>query len=210
MDIKALLTNTPKRQLYLLFGLLGIAILAGWWFYLYQPARQHRDVLRGQAALLQQDLFQKQRISQELPKLEAAREQLQRDLDEAQRRLPKEKEIPTLLTQINRLGQESGLIFTLFKPGKPTQDEFYTRVPIQVRAEGTFHALGHFFEQVSRMERIVNITDMKLDQADPRRKGATEKATIVGEFTATTFTFGGAQDEEGGGAKGAVKKGSRG
>ncbi len=209
MDIKGLFANTPKRQLYLLFGLLGIAILAGWWWYLYQPARQHRDILRGKAARLQQDLFQKQRISKELPKLEAARAQLKRDLDEAQRRLPKEKEIPTLLTQINRLGQEAGLIFTLFKPGKPTQDEFYTRVPIKIRAQGTYHALGHFFEQVSKMERIVNITDMKLDQVDRRKKGTVEKATIQGEFTATTFTFGGPTEEKGG-PKGTVKRESKG
>ena len=135
MDIKGVFANTPKKQVYLLLGLVSMGIAAGWWFYVYQPARQRRDELLGQVARLQQDLFQKQRISRELPKLEAARAALQRDLDKALRRLPHEKEIPNLLTQINRLGQESGLTFSLFKPGKPNKDEFYTRVPIRVRAE---------------------------------------------------------------------------
>lgn len=209
MDIKGLFANTPKRQLYMLLGLAGAAIVSGWWFYLFQPAREHRDQLRGQVARLQQDLFQKQRIAEELPKLEAARKLLQEELDKALRRLPEEKEIPNLLTQINRLGQEAGLTFTLFKPGKPIKDEFYSRIPIRIRTDGTYHALGRFFEQLSRMERIVNITDLKLDQTDGRRPsgtgGMTERPTITGEFTATTFTFGGSEGESETGAKGGPK-----
>jgi len=183
--------------------------VSGWWFYLFQPAREHRDQLRGQVARLQQDLFQKQRIAEELPKLEAARKLLQEELDKALRRLPEEKEIPNLLTQINRLGQEAGLTFTLFKPGKPIKDEFYSRIPIRIKADGTYHSLGRFFEQLSRMERIVNITDLKLDPTDGRRPsatgGMTERPTITGEFTATTFTFGGSEGESEAGAKGGAK-----
>ncbi len=209
MDIKGFFANTPKKQVYLLLGLAGAAIVSGWWFYLFQPAREHRDQLRGQVARLQQDLFQKQRIAEELPKLEAARKLLQEELDKALRRLPEEKEIPNLLTQINRLGQEAGLTFTLFKPGKPIKEEFYSRIPIRIKADGTYHSLGRFFEQLSRMERIVNITDLKLDPTDGRRPGATggmtERPTITGEFTATTFTFGGSEGESEGGAKGGAK-----
>jgi type IV pilus assembly protein PilO len=209
MDIKGLFANTPKKHVYLLLGLAGAAVVSGWWFYVFQPARQHRDQLRGQVARLQQDLFQKQRIAEELPKLEAARKALQEELDMALRRLPEEKEIPTLLTQINRLGQEAGLAFTLFKPGKPIKEEFYSRIPIRIKADGTYHALGRFFEQLSRMERIVNITDLKLDPTDGRRPGtgggSTERPTITGEFTATTFTFGGSEGESEAGAKGGSK-----
>jgi len=214
MDIKGFFANTPKKQVYLLLGLAGAAVVSGWWFYVFQPARAHRDQLRGEVARLQQDLFQKQRIAEELPKLEAARKALQEELDKALRRLPEEKEIPTLLTQINRLGQEAGLAFTLFKPGKPIKDEFYSRIPIRIRADGTYHALGRFFEQLSRMERIVNITDLKLDQTDGRRPAtagmATERPSITGEFTATTFTFGGSEGGSEGGSKEGPKGGSKG
>jgi type IV pilus assembly protein PilO len=212
MNIKALFANTPKRQVYLLTGLVGLALVAGWWFYVMQPARQQRDSMRGQVARLQQDLFQKQRISEELPKLEAAREELQKELEKALRRLPEEKEIPNLLTQINRLGQEAGLAFSLFKPGKPVKDEFYTRIPIRIRADGTYHALGRFFEHLSRMERIVNITDLKLDQADTRRPVSlgTDRATITGEFTATTFTFRGTEGQPEEAAKPGAKPGAPG
>jgi type IV pilus assembly protein PilO len=209
MDIQGLFTNTPKRQVYLLLGLVGLAVAAGWWYYLYTPARVRRDRLYGQVAKLQQDLFQKKRIAKELPKLEAARDALRKDLQEALRRLPEEREIPILLTQINRLGQDAGLTFSLFKPGKPAEDEFYTRVPIQIRAAGTYHALGRFFEELGQMERIVNITDLKLDPASRtgRNKGSPASATITGEFTAMTFTFGGAADRAPGDTRGGSQRG---
>ena len=196
MDLKGFLANTPKRQLYLLLGLVGLGVAAGWWYYLYMPARARRDQLLGQVARLEQDLFQKKRIANELPKLEVARQALKKDLEEALRRLPEEKEIPHLLTQINRLGQDAGLTFSLFKPGKPSEDEFYTRVPIRIKAAGTYHALGRFFEELGQMERIVNISDLKLDPAVSKNQnqGTPTDATITGEFTAMTFTFGGSAD----------------
>ncbi|MFQ5802030.1 MAG: type 4a pilus biogenesis protein PilO [Candidatus Methylomirabilales bacterium] len=205
MDLKGLFANTPKRQLYLLLGIAGVGLVAGWWMYLYTPARNERDRLSSQKSRLEQDLIQKRRLRLELPKLKKAREELQRDLAKAVRALPEEKEIPNLLTQVNRLGQDAGLVFTLFKPGKPKRDEFVNRIPIKIKAEGNYHALGHFFEQVSRMERIVNITDLKLNQAKkPRRK--TRESTISGEFTATTYTFGGTQEGAQEGAQGRKKR----
>lgn len=191
MDFKALFANTPKWQVYGLLAVIGGGILGGGWLYVLRPAWEERDRLIGEVARLEQDILQKRRISRELPKLEAARTILKRDLDQALRLLPEEKEIPDLLTEINRLGHEAGLVFTLFKPGKPRKDEFYTRVPIRMKAEGTYHALGRFFEQLGRMERIVNIADLKLSQARSPGRAKAEGFTIAGEFTAMTFTFGG-------------------
>ena len=87
MDIKGVFANTPKKQVYLLLGLVSMGIAAGWWFYVYQPARQRRDELLGQVARLQQYLFQTESISRELPRLDAARSAFQREIDKAISRL---------------------------------------------------------------------------------------------------------------------------
>jgi type IV pilus assembly protein PilO len=193
MDIKGLFANIPPRQLYVLTGIIAIGIVAGWWFYLFKPTWDERDRLQGDLARTEQDLFQKRRIGQELPKLEAALADLRRDLDAALTKLPEEKEIPRLLTQISRLGQESGLTFTLFKPGNPVKRDFYAEIPIQIKVDGSYHALGRFFDRLSRMDRIINVTDLKIAQSTARADSKSVRAIITAEFTATTFAFGGSK-----------------
>ncbi|MGH7407620.1 MAG: type 4a pilus biogenesis protein PilO [Candidatus Methylomirabilales bacterium] len=192
MDIKGLFANIPKRQLYMLLGAVAVLLLYGWWWLLFSPAWEERDRLRTQLAGLEQQLFQKKRIAANLPQLEAEIKQLQARLKASVARLPEEKEIPTLLTQVNSLGEESGLVFTLFRPQAAVKKDFYAEVPIQVRVEGSFHALGAFFDRMGKMERIMNIGTLSVSPApatgqDGRRRAS--DMTIIAEFNATTFTF---------------------
>ncbi|MGH7394181.1 MAG: type 4a pilus biogenesis protein PilO [Candidatus Methylomirabilales bacterium] len=192
MDIKGLFANIPKRQQYIALVAAGILLLYGWWSFLFSPAWEERDRLRTQLAGLEQQLFQKKRIAANLPQLEAEIKQLQARLKASVARLPEEKEIPTLLTQVNSLGEESGLVFTLFRPQAAVKKDFYAEVPIQVRVEGSFHALGAFFDRMGKMERIMNIGTLSVSPApatgqDGRRRAS--DMTIIAEFNATTFTF---------------------
>ena len=192
MDIKGLFANMPKRQLYLLLGLVAVGFLLMWWYLLFQPAWNERDRLQTQLAGLEQQLFQKKRIAANLPQLEAEIKQLQERLKASVARLPEEKEIPTLLTQVNSLGEESGLAFTLFRPQAAVKKDFYAEVPIQVRVEGSFHALGAFFDRIGKMERIVNIGALSVAPAPATGPGGRRRGpdiTIIADFSATTFTF---------------------
>ena len=192
VDIKGLFANIPKRQLYMLLGAVAVLLLYGWWSLLFKPAWEERDRLRTQLAGLEQQLFQKMRIAANLPQLEAEIKQLQARLKASVARLPEEKEIPTLLTQVNSLGEESGLVFTLFRPQAAVKKDFYAEVPIQVRVEGSFHALGAFFDRIGKMERIMNIGTLSVSPAPAAGQDGRRRATdmtIIAEFNATTFTF---------------------
>jgi type IV pilus assembly protein PilO len=192
MDIKGLFANMPKRQLYLLLGLAAVGFLLMWWYLLFQPAWDERGRLQTQLASLEQQLFAKKRIAANLPQLEAEIKQLQERLKASVARLPEEKEIPTLLTQVNSLGEESGLAFTLFRPQAAVKKDFYAEVPIQVRVEGSFHALGAFFDRIGKMERIVNIGALSVAPAPATGPGGRRRGpdmTIIADFSATTFTF---------------------
>ena len=192
MDIKGLFANMPKRQLYLLLGLVAVGFLLMWWYLLFRPAWDERDRLQTQLDGLEQQLFQKMRIAANLPQLEAEIKQLQERLKASVARLPEEKEIPTLLTQVNSLGEESGLAFTLFRPQAAVKKDFYAEVPIQVRVEGSFHALGAFFDRIGKMERIVNIGALSVAPAPATGPGGRRRGpdmTIIADFSATTFTF---------------------
>lgn len=187
LDLKGRLANIPKRQLMI----LGLAAAAGigWLYYsqVLNPLWETQGLLVGQLRQARGDLDTLRATAGKLPRLEAENKQLEQKLAEALTKLPEEKEIPSLLTQINTLGQQAGLEFLLFKPTSPLPRGFYSEVPIQLRIEGGYHALGVFFDKLSKMERIVNIADLKIAPLGPS-PGSRGENTITAEFSAKTFT----------------------
>jgi type IV pilus assembly protein PilO len=188
LDVKGYFANIPKRQLYLLIGVLGGGLLAAYVYFLMMPMWEERGRHEEALQKLQADLKQKQLIAANRPKLEAEIKALETQLAEALVRLPEEKDIPNLLTQVNTLGQQNRLDFLLFRPGAPVKKGFYAEVPIDMRVEGQYHALGSFLDRVSKLERIVNVTDFRISPlaAQAQRTG---DRTIVAEMKATTYTF---------------------
>lgn len=191
-QLEGLFANIPKRQLYVLLALAGVGLLYAWWALLFKPAWDEVDRLQKQLDGLVLQLSQKRRIAANLPQLEAQIKELQARLNASVARLPEEKEIPTLLTQVNSLGEEAGLVFTLFRPQATVKRDFYAEVPIQVRVEGSFHALGAFFDRIGKMDRIVNIGTLNVLPAPATGAGGKRRVpemSIIADFNATTFTF---------------------
>ena len=186
MDIKAYFANIPKRQQYILAGLLSVGLVFGYFYYLWKPLNGEKVRLTRDLENLQRELNEKRRIASDLDRLQEEINTLQGQLKEAMAILPEEKEVPSLLTQISTLGTQTGISFLLFKPGTLVSRDFYSEFPIQIRVEGTYHSLGLFLDRISKMKRIVNVSDLKI-------RGQTSKkhvgSTIRAEFNAVTFTF---------------------
>jgi type IV pilus assembly protein PilO len=189
LDMKSYFANIPTKQRYFLIGLAVAGVLTGYYFLmnpLWEDKGRHEETLQK----LRADLQQKQLVAANRPKLEAEIKALEKELDDALVRLPEEKEIPKLLTQVNTLGQQNGLEFLLFRPGAPAKKGFYAEVPIEMRVEGQYHSLGGFLDRVSKLERIVNVSDIRVSPvAAPAQRGDRGDRSIVADLKATTYTF---------------------
>lgn len=186
MALQDYFVNIPKKQLLLLAVLALGAVGFGYYSLLLKPAFAEKAKLQEELQSLQVQLAQKRRLSSRKPALEWEIKDLEAKLEAVKAQLPTDKEIPSLLTQVNTQGRQAGLDFLLFKPGKGVNRGFYTEIPIELRVEGTYHALGVFFDRVSKMPRIVNVSDLKIEGLGGK-KGP--QATLTAEFTATTYTF---------------------
>ena len=68
---------------------------------------------------------------------------------------------------------------------EPKQEALYAALPYKLKAEGTYHNLGLFFDRISKFPRIINVGDIII-----KAKSAQEaNATIDAECTATTFVL---------------------
>jgi type IV pilus assembly protein PilO len=99
--------------------------------------------------------------------------------------LPQEKEIPSLLTNISGLGTSSGLDFLSFRPKAEIPVEFYAEIPVDIQVQGQYHSVGRFLDQISKLPRIVNVSNIKM--GSPKRQG--NEMTLSTSFNLVTYRF---------------------
>ena len=98
------------------------------------------------------------------------------------KQLPSKSEMEALLTDINQAGLGRGLQFELFKPAaSETVSEFYAELPINIRVTGTYHDMGSFASDISKLSRIVLLNDVALT---PGKEGA-----LTMDATAKTYRY---------------------
>ena len=81
-----------------------------------------------------------------------------------------------------------------YTAGNVNTKEFYTEVPFEIDIDGQFYAILNFFERVQKLERIINIGNMKVSTTAKPSDAKVKKAfkyspseSVVSSFTATTF-----------------------
>ncbi|MFQ5513083.1 MAG: type 4a pilus biogenesis protein PilO [Myxococcota bacterium] len=178
----------------ILAGVALVTILV-FWFTLYSGVRTEIQQLEARLSNLHGDLSKSRSIASNLATFEAKQKELRAELDAALQRLPNEKELPLLLTDISSLGKKSGLEIRSFRPEDEIAHGFYAEVPIRIEFLGSYHEAAVFFDRLSRLSRIVNITEMTMG---PARDSHSDPPQLTVKGIATTFRF--VEEAGGGGA----------
>lgn len=151
----------PRLKL-LLVVLIFLLPAVAYYFFFLQPNLAEIDKLTAQKSQLEQELQNLKTRAKDLPKLEAELALVQREFDKKSALLPREKEIPQLLRDISALGTNAGLDFLQFKPLPSIPRDFYDDIPISINVRGPYHSVGFFFDRVSKLERIVSVSNIKM------------------------------------------------
>ena len=183
-NVEKILKLPTKQKIAILVAILVVeAGLLGW--FLVWPKFQELTALKAELTGLQAQIDEKTRIANNLPKLQAEYEQLNRELAQALTELPNSKEIPTLLTSITTLGKNAGLDFLTFRPKGEVVKDFYAEVPVDIVVSGSYYSVANFFAAVSNLPRIVNITNVAFSDIRSINNRMMTKVTCL----ATTFRF---------------------
>lgn len=117
--------------------------------------------------------------------------------------LPEQKDVGDLLRRIQTLATQSSLTIRGFKPQAVATRQQHAEWPISLELEGTYHDLGGFFDKVSRMPRIINISGIQI-KSHKEDKDATLASTVDAKCTVTTFVLSEPPAEPPAGARGAA------
>jgi type IV pilus assembly protein PilO len=179
-----LLERSGKQKLSIL--IVTIILLAALHYsFLYSPRADELANLSDSVEIAQNEKMVKTQKSANLLRLRKDLQQLDADLRKAVAQLPDKREIPDLLSGISAKARQVGLDVLLFRPRPEAFQEFYAEVPVDITVKGSFHNTVSFFDEVGRLDRLVNIDNIGFK--NPTANGD----TIVLETTsvATAFRF---------------------
>jgi type IV pilus assembly protein PilO len=175
----------PRSQRIAFLALLAGAVVGLYVYAFYLPASATLDRLGAQQLELQRKLNEVRSVAANLPAFQARLTELEGELKTAIRQLPNSKELPGLLTDISSRGKNAGLEFKAFRPKDEVPRDFYAEVPIDIEFTGGFHDIARFFDDVSKLPRIVNVADLRIEIEKEAPLGTRLKV----KGNATTFRF---------------------
>ncbi|HZS05870.1 MAG TPA: type 4a pilus biogenesis protein PilO [Blastocatellia bacterium] len=105
-------------------------------------------------------------------------EQLKGEYEQTKQLLPEAVEISRVLEQVQLLGKDKLKVKT-FEPQDEQQKDFYRVKPIKIEIGGTYPKLQDFFQRVSDLRRIVNVTDVEIKAAQQQRDTYSLDASFI-------------------------------
>lgn len=152
--------ETSKKAAIL--AAIVLVVVGAYFFLFFKPLYSEYLEKKETLGTLQLKRSEQELIAKNLPRFRQQVQQLDAELKMALAQLPNKKEISNLLTSISNLGREVGLEFLLFRPLPEIPKDFYAEVPVEMKILGTYHQVARFFDKVSRLPRIVNISDINM------------------------------------------------
>jgi type IV pilus assembly protein PilO len=182
--LKQVLRLPRQQKIAVLAGLILFLLLVGY-FYVYMPGGDKLARLTEEIEGVRADRDRKRVLSANLPKLQKELQEGEARLKAAMAQLPDRKEIPDLLSSLSTKARESGLEILLFRPRAENFQDFYAEIPVDIVVRGGFFNAVTFFDEVGKLNRLVNIDN--IDLKSPKISG--DQVILDISTLATTYRF---------------------
>jgi type IV pilus assembly protein PilO len=172
----------------------GVVVTAALYFTMFKSKNDSN-------AAAQHTLEDKIRENNELesyrPKLKQMEQQLaelKQQLEIEQRIVPDEKQVDGFITMLDAEAQKAGVELRRYSAKDVKAQQYYTEVPFDLELDGPYYSALNFFDRVSKLERIVNVSGL-LVATTKNPSAAKVKHTyqyapnesIIATFVATTY-----------------------
>lgn len=174
-----------KAQKFAILGVIIILLAALYYSFLYSPQSDEIAKLADSVEIARNEKSVKAQKAANLAGLRKDLQRLDAELKKAVAQLPEKREIPDLLRNISTKAQQSGLDILVFRPRAENYQDFYAEIPVDITVKGNFHNTVSFFDEVGRMDRLVNIDNIGFKNPTPAGDNVVLETTSV----ATAFRF---------------------
>jgi len=175
--------KTPNAQKVAALVLFLALIVGGHYWFVYQGQAEDLGKQAKVLAKLEEELQEKQEIAGNLSMFKKKVEFLQQKLEEKKKNLPDDANMDQLLRTLNELSEKSDIRIVKFTPRPEVKKNFYAEIPVQMEIEGNYHEITTFFDKVAKEDRIINITNIEMQ--NPTEKSG--KIVLGASCVAKTF-----------------------
>jgi len=120
--------------------------------------------------------------------------ELKQQLEIEQRIVPDEKQVDGFITMVDAEAQKAGVELRRYSAKETKSQQYYTEVPFDMEADGPYYSMLNFFDRVSKLERIVNISGLLVSTTKNPSAAKVKhqyqyapNESVVATFTATTY-----------------------
>ena len=166
-----------------------------------QQVRIDLENAKKQKASLQNEVQALQVFERQSAQLRADIEAMQKELETLKTIVPDEKKADEFIKAMNDSARASNISIRRLtaKPVEPKQ--FFYEVPFEVAVDGPYFQVLDFFVRLSRLSRIINVSDVTFSAPSSQYEGGPPPppfplrpgTSVFGTFTALTYFTGGAQ-----------------
>ncbi len=172
----------------------GAVVSAGLYFTVFK-SQTEKNVAAQHA--LEEKIRENNELESYRPKLKQIEQQLaelKQQLEIEARIVPDEKQVDGFITMMDAEAMKAGIELRRYTAKDVKQQQYYTEVPFEMELDGPYYAALNFFDRVSKLERIVNVSNL-IVSTTKNPSGAKAKHTyqyapsesVIATFTATTY-----------------------
>lgn len=194
MAIKDTLRELPWYVQFVGFVALAVAIVLVFEYAPFSPITQLRSQKEQEAEKLRkliEEVSKLQVVELRHRQFKADTEALAKQLANLQTLLPDEKAADEYIRQLQESAMNAGVSIRHFTAKPVANRELYSEMPFQLEMDGGYYGVLTFFDRLSKLSRIVNVSDIKLAAVGTGgAKGRFSLApgtTVGGSCVATTF-----------------------
>ena len=179
-----------------MFVVVGALVVAGWFFMFYQDAVDAHDGAKQAVVKADAELSRVTKEQENFLERQRKQAEVEAQLQQKVAVLPTSKSsLDNLMQTFQQQARLVGLTVEKWTPEPEQKEDFYARLPVKVRATGTWTQAGEFFRRMYELGRenkgrIVSVDQLVLSNRSAGKAEPGDGAPLLEiSFEAATYRF---------------------
>ncbi len=182
-----------KAQLGIAVAVVAL-VTAAMYFLAFKSMIEENEKAKNKLRTVQADNDNLRPYENKLAELDRQIESLKQQLDIQKRIVPEEKEADNFIRLMQSTASNAGIEIRRYTSARTSPKEFYVEVPFELELDGPYYSVLTFFDKLSKVERIVNISALQMASVKSPGPAKTKNRynyapneTVVATCLATTY-----------------------